>query len=270
MKNQISIHKNTRNIFFIFTILCLSSFEDKHKISNYNRKLEIDNYSTFYEFLKSNDTSYISIIMDGVKVNIKSGLHFDNDSFINRIASCGNLETLKLANCHLKEFPIKILRMKKLSSLYLGVNEIDSIPFSINQLSSLENIDMEYNRLRNIDFLNTGKCELPKLKYIYFDHNLIEKIPEKINVYQNLQTLFLSDNRITTIPCALSELDYIRVDISSDYYKVDSLPCCFNRPYKDFSLVVNFKEKKLSKCFAVVKKFPDSSIYINNKRIEFK
>lgn len=256
------------NLFLILSfILTLFSFDSYHQ-KKQQKNIVIENMLMYYTFLKCSDSSYTSIVLDGAKINSAKGLYFSNDSFFNRIATCLDLEILKLSNCHLNVIPKQIYQLKKLKVLELDVNNLDSIPSELKTLKSLENISMIYNRIRNIEFLNTGNCELPNLKYLFLRNNLIQTIPTNIELYKTLKILSLENNQIYSIPCSLSKLDNIEVDLFSSNCEIDSIPCCFNRPYSDFTLLVNLKNKKLPNCFIGTKVNSDSGIFINNGSIK--
>lgn len=243
-------------IFIFFT-----SFMEKSSYSD--KELEITSYQILYDFLGSKNINYTSITLQGAKVDSKHALYLENDNFWDRIAQCEELKQLEVSNCHLKVFPNKILGLKNLIKLDLSVNEIDSIPMSIFQLTSLEDLSLSYNRIRNLEFLNTGKCETTNLKYLNLFNNLISKIPPNLYLYKTLQIISLNSNRITEIPCSIANMDNIMLNIQSLEYKIDSIPCCFNKPYKDFTLLVNLKNKKLPNCFMINKVNSDSCISIN-------
>jgi Leucine-rich repeat (LRR) protein len=240
---------------------------DSFNSQNQTRELEIKNLVMLYDFLNSKDCNYTSIIIDGAKINNDKGLYFTSDSFFNKISSCKDLEVLKISNCHLTTIPKQIYKLVKLKVLALDVNNIDSIPPEIKELKSLESLRMIYNKIRNLEFLNTEICELPCLKYLHFRNNFIENIPSKIELYKTLRILSLENNKIKSIPCSLSNLDNIEVDLYSSEYEIDSLPCCFNKPFKYFDLYAKIKNQNLHNCIDTFNINLKNGIAINGVRL---
>lgn len=95
-------------------------------------------------------------------------LDVTNNSFRNpsNLSLPPNLELLNFTNCDLTEFPAGILKLVRLSELYISDNAIDSIPGAISDLESLEVLRISGNPLSSEDEKRLKKL-LPNCNIVF-------------------------------------------------------------------------------------------------------
>lgn len=128
-----------------------------------------------------------------------------------------NLVTLRVAANVIRSLPTCLhlwtkMRHLQLGSVY-GGNQLVSLPDTISDMPVLEELDLSYNRLRNLP----NDMAIPTLISLNVSHNQLDFIPKSIADCQLLKTLNLSKNHLTTLPADLVNLRKLELfDISEN------------------------------------------------------
>lgn len=193
-------------------------------------KLKIINYDMYYNFIRSDSTHYKEVIIEGAIVNQKNGLKFEDDSFLNKLLKCKQLEALHMHSCSLKTIPYQLSKLKKLKYLNLEANKIDTISVEITKLTNLTFLDLSYNQIKYFNSM-CFKGKLTRLKYLHLANNKLENIPKDIYYLENIRQINLSYNNIHVIPCSMSNLQETEINLDNNRIK-KGLDSCFCKRHK--------------------------------------
>lgn len=112
---------------------------------------------------------------------------------------------------HLTEIPKEVFKLTKLTSLFLGDNELTNIPPEINKLTHLNTLTLHNNQLT---ILPPEIGELSHLEIIALQHNQLTKLPPEFGKLTQLQSLWLYGNQLKTLPPEMgnfSELKFFKI-----------------------------------------------------------
>ncbi|CAK7897765.1 protein phosphatase 1 regulatory subunit Sds22p [[Candida] anglica] len=137
------------------------------------------------------DTEYIDLIH--LKINSLEDLHLERFNKIEALCLRQNLLTSISA--------VKHLPAETMEELDFYDNRIDHISKSVAQLVNLKNLDLSFNKIKNIKHIET----LTKLENLYFVQNKIKEI-KNLETLQNLKNLELGGNKIEVISETLDKL----------------------------------------------------------------
>ncbi len=213
----------------IFVLVLFSSIGKREKKECV---LIIDNFQTFYNFIRLDSVHYTQIILEGSFAN-KTGVSSLNlDSFYHQLLKCKHLSYLEISNSHLRTIDERLLKLTTLRSLSLKENDIDSIPRQIKNLKKLFQISLRYNKLKSFSNL----CDLSNLKFITLSNNSILYIPANIVKLKNLRVIHLDRNCISELPCELSFFKALEITIAGNKIPKKLNPC-FCKDYKAFGII---------------------------------
>lgn len=176
-------HRSFRKLFNVFFILF--SF-----------------FSIFYSFGQTNNEDKVDIEKEIIYKNLSKALR-----------NADKVYRLNLSNKGLKEFPMEILKLKKLQYLTLDSNQITIIPTQMNELQKLEYLSLSNN---NIQELPSGMGELRELRFLYIDNNKISVLPAELFKLNNLKRLVISDNKLIELPKEIKVLKELEILLASN------------------------------------------------------
>ncbi len=133
----------------------------------------------------------------------------------------GEIISLDLERCELKEFPAQLRKLKSLRKLNLSCNEIKKLPGWLGSLSSLEDFEMEENRLTS---LPESIGELGMLKRLRLDSNKISSLPESIGRLKSIDNLGLARNKLKQLPDSIGNLKTIGFSMNLMNNQLTALP----------------------------------------------
>jgi Leucine-rich repeat (LRR) protein len=217
------------NVFYILLLILLCSIGKRDKKEYV---LKINNYQTFYNFIRLDSVHYTRIYLDGSFANKKGARLLNLDSFYNQLLKCTQVSYLEISNNHLKTIDERILKLTTLRSLDMSVNDIDSIPYQIKNLKKLFQITLRYNKLKSF----TNFCRLPNLKFFSLTNNSINQIPVEIAKLKNLRVIHLDNNNISELPCELSNFKELEITIAGNKIPKKLSPC-FCKDYIVFGII---------------------------------
>ena len=150
----------------------------------------------FSEFKKSFQTSCnlkltfiksVSLSNREARKNIVSWLqHFENMP----------IEEITIPSVKFEQLPQGLDKLNQLKILNLDTNKLKNID-SLSTLKALETLILHTNQ---IEAIPTSLGQLKKLKILSLAGNLIPNIPNELGNLSQLEELYLSSNKITTIP----------------------------------------------------------------------
>ena len=160
----------------------------------------------------------------------------------------GEIESLLLRDCQLKEIPEVISKLESLKKLDLSRNLIETIPRWIEELQYLKHLDISYNNLevvpnyisefKTLNYLflsNNNLKELPQsigeLRRIYrleVRNNQLEGLPESIGNIRSIETLFVDGNKIKTLPESIGNIISLKQLILGDNL-ITSIPASIGK-----------------------------------------
>lgn len=137
---------------------------------------------------------------------------------------------LNLYKCGLKELPVEIKKLTKLSTLYLHRNNLQTLPPEIGDLANLEVLYLggnqlkylpgEIGRLKNLIELSLAQNELeclpPDIGHLTHlveldaSENHLRTIPSTIGQLKNLEFLSLSENEIVSLPSEIGDIEHLQ------------------------------------------------------------
>ena len=167
------------NLLF-WTFLIITSCSTKRASTDHVNTAKGDTtYSTSTRQLKSNkipDSVFQMIDLRHLSIN---GMDCDNGD---------------TTNCwRIKEIPIEIKNLVKLTTLRLPVNAVSTIPAGLTELKNVRLIDLTDNAgLNNVDNLT----RLQSLEYLYLYGCGLTKLPDKLGDLKNLKELGLVGNNL--------------------------------------------------------------------------
>ena len=144
-----------------------------------------------------------------------------------------NLTELNVSFCELKEFPLPILKLKKLEHLDISRNSIHNIPEEITKLQ----LKMFHFGRNPLDKFPKFLGQFPALEKTHLSSCFLEKIPPVICGLKNLTEISLCDNCITELPVNVCHLNLEKLDVADN--PIDQLP-------ESFLNFVNLKNLDLS------------------------
>jgi Leucine-rich repeat (LRR) protein len=170
---------------------------------------------------------------------------------------------LSLERKGLKELPDWIFKMPKVSSYYLGGNDLKSLPDYIpeieledfcvegNQLQALPdsfaNLKVEYLDLSSNDFERFPEVilGLRALKILEFGSNKLDELPPGIQYLESLEELYLDRNVLKGLPEELSNLKKLKkLDLSAN--QLDHYPTALSKLMFQSLKILNLSKNKLS------------------------
>lgn len=144
-----------------------------------------------------------------------------SDSLPDSLATCCEMEELKISGFGLESVPASILSMKKLKRILITDTSITEVPEWIGEFYHLMSLNVQCNhalktipatigklgRLLFLDFHDTAVEEIPDeigccaaLQDIHFDGTLVRKLPELIGFCEDLQAITCSNVYPDTFP----------------------------------------------------------------------
>lgn len=111
-------------------------------------------------------------------------------------------------NNEMKEVPKAIKRMKELKELsFIGVSALDSLPKWLGDLKTLETLRVTDSQVEGI---HPYILQLPELKSLYLSNNQLVDIHQALP--GKLENLVLSNNKMTSVPDAVSRLQFLNIE----------------------------------------------------------
>ena len=114
-----------------------------------------------------------------------------------------NLSSLNLSSNQLTELSAEIVELKNLSSLILSGNQLSELPAEIVQLKSLSSLILSGNQLSE---LPAEIGELKNLSSLNLSSNQLTELPAEIGELKSLSELNLGNNQLTELPAEIGEL----------------------------------------------------------------
>ena len=145
----------------------------------------------------------------------------------------GNLTELNISFCELKDFPLPILKLRKLVNLDISSNFIHHIPEEITKLQ----LEMLHFGRNPLDEFPKFLGQFPALKNTDLSSCFLERIPPVICELKNLTEMSLCDNCITELPEYMCQLNLEKLNLADN--PLDQLP-------ESFANLVNLKNLDLS------------------------
>jgi Leucine-rich repeat (LRR) protein len=106
-----------------------------------------------------------------------------------------------------KDFPMEVLKLKKLQYLDISRNDIKHLPDSIVQLKDLQYLIVSRTGLEGLP-ANIG--ELKNLRYLNVNQNELTTIPYSFGDLENLEVADLWSNNLDYFPESMSKLKNLR------------------------------------------------------------
>ncbi|XP_013406492.1 malignant fibrous histiocytoma-amplified sequence 1 [Lingula anatina] len=130
------------------------------------------------------------------KLDVGFNMLEDESSFPDSLQELEKLLELRLNNNKLKRMPTLLRKLRHLTRLNVGCNEMEEIT-GIEKLRRMICLVLSYNR-----FPSVIKEVLPlkRLEVLQCNGNCITEIPRDIRHMKNLRELDISDNKITSLP----------------------------------------------------------------------
>ncbi|KAK4690894.1 hypothetical protein P7C71_g5993, partial [Lecanoromycetidae sp. Uapishka_2] len=111
----------------------------------------------------------------------------------------GGLETLDLHNNQLKNVPIGLRRLERLTTLNLSKNCLGNGCFEIiSQILSLRELRLDGNTLNGI--LSTQICSLSRLEVLDLQNNALDALPDDLQDLSCLRVLNVAGNKFASLP----------------------------------------------------------------------
>ena len=171
------------------------------------------------------------------------------DTIPEELALLENLAELDVSFCQLKEFPLPILRLKKLEHLDISSNFIQIIPEEIIKLQ-LKTFYLGKNALKVFpSFLH----QLIDLEKTDFSSCFLEKNSVEIYRLRNLRKIYLRDNCFTEFPENFCQLNLELFNVANN--PLNELPVSFRN-------FVNLKDLDISS--SNLKEIPSQILCINS------
>lgn len=133
-----------------------------------------------------------------------------------------NLESLRVYDNFLEEFPYELTQIKSLKYVDARENLIKSIPSSIGNLENLLYLKLVENKL---EYLPDEFCLLKSLKYLHIGDNKLKVLPLNFYKLDNLEQLYIDAqfNNISPQICYLKNLRTLSIGPSMHFKGKDKL-----------------------------------------------
>ncbi|TLU91875.1 leucine-rich repeat domain-containing protein [Dyadobacter sediminis] len=162
-------------------------------------------------------------------------LHLQNNQIGNNGLEITENHSLTLLNLNENKFtdiPKQLRASRKLSSLWLGGNEMNHLsnksfrklnsvqdlnfyksaipvlPKGIKKMKNLEVLDLYYNKLETLPVSIT---KLKKLTHLAVSHNQLTSLPKKIDRLSKVHTLYAHHNHISKLPARIAKMQNLKI-----------------------------------------------------------
>ncbi|WP_176722277.1 COR domain-containing protein, partial [Candidatus Thiosymbion oneisti] len=123
------------------------------------------------------------------------------------IGQLQRLTSLYLGSNQLSKLPESIGQLQRLTRLDLSNNQLSKLPESIGQLRQLTRLDLIFNQLSN---LPESIGQLRQLTSLDLSSNQLSELPKSIGQLRRLARLALSDNWLSELPDGIGDLKDLR------------------------------------------------------------
>lgn len=134
----------------------------------------------------------------------------------NRIMKLRNLKMLNLNKNLIKEIPLSLGQMLKLSELHLANNKLACINHQLFQgtiAHTLAVLDLSNNE---IEYLPHTLGNLKSLYTVKFNNNNLKKLPISLGKLSNLRNISASNNQLVELPATIMNLHLATMDVFSN------------------------------------------------------
>lgn len=115
--------------------------------------------------------------------------------------------TISAIDENLTDFPMELVKFKKLKTLNLSANLIPNIPDEIKNIQSLQSFDISSNTLTS---LNPKLFDCTQLQSLNISENHITDLPDQIGNLKTLSQLEIDHNPIHTLPDSITQLKHLQ------------------------------------------------------------
>jgi len=119
---------------------------------------------------------------------------------------------LDLKSSSLKEFPVEILKLKNLRTLFLDSNQIEILPVQLDQLQNLRTLSLSYNKIHEIP---AAMGNLQNLLNLFLDYNAVSVFPREFFFLRGLRVLYINNNAVTEFSPSFRNLQELHTFIAS-------------------------------------------------------
>lgn len=242
-------HNSIRNLDGID----LSMMTDLEEIILYDNKLRIFPYETLDQVpnlkildIGENDIKALEAPLSKLRYLEKLDLSGNRIATIDQDIVLPYLASIKLERNYLHEFPVFLLKAKKLSHLNVYGNQLKTIPESLNTFSKLNYLNIGDNPISNIseaislrklntlilDWIDLSKEELNidfitnsnKLEILSMEHCQLSTIPSFVFSLRQLKELSILNNEIRSIDTQLfNHKKLSKCWLSGNYIEVEDI-----------------------------------------------
>ncbi|XP_050739528.1 leucine-rich repeat protein 1-like [Eriocheir sinensis] len=138
------------------------------------------------------------------------------------------LEELRINKIQLSRIEARIVKLPRLHTLDLGLNQVSVLPIGLGSMSSLTHLDLRENHLSAIPAQVFAGSLRNTLVSLDLAQNLLTYLPHTITSLHNLLTLRLDGNRLIKLPLSLGKLTNLRC-LSVSNNKLIDLPASVRR-----------------------------------------
>ena len=133
------------------------------------------------------------------------------------------LQRLAVRDCGLLRIDLRILQLKRLTSLSLPGNQIKELPLRLSKLSTLSELVLNGNRIKEFPPTLCYGGLASSLKLLDLSQNEIKLLPVGFCSFRNLVHLKLDGNDLHMLPINIGSLSYLRF-FSASCNKLKVLP----------------------------------------------
>lgn len=175
------------------------------------------------------------LVIDFARLPRLKQLHLQNNKLTGEglvLSKNKTLEVLNLRENKLTDIPAAARNCKKVSSLWLGGNQLKSLsnrsfrklkqvkdlnfykselvvlPRGIRKMKNLEVLDLYYNRFES---LPNSLTRLKKLTHLAISHNQLKTLPAKMNRLKNVHTFYAHHNRLSVLPESVAKMRKVNI-----------------------------------------------------------